>query len=225
MFSAREENPKLEFGLLLGAMILNMIVRAIDFSSWLTHLSQITTAAIFVSVLYIVSHSKRWLLAISLSASPAIINSFAITWLGYGFEPNFSNFLFIISYVSVTIFLVYALARAHVVNQATIYAAMCAYLMIAHGWTYIYLFIESLSPGSFMLSSSVHALPAVTDMILVRELEYLSYITITTLGFGDVLPLTPVARAFVSLEAVVGQLYLTIVLARLVSMYLKEQVN
>ena len=52
-----------------------------------------------------------------------------------------------------------------------------------------------------------------------HEIFYFSFVTLTTLGFGDITPATRVARAMVTVEALVGQLYLVITLARLVTLY------
>jgi voltage-gated potassium channel Kch len=54
-------------------------------------------------------------------------------------------------------------------------------------------------------------------------MEYFSYVTLTTLGYGDITPILPAARSVTILEAILGQLYLTIVLARLVGLYLQER--
>ncbi|MED5507152.1 MAG: potassium channel family protein, partial [Planctomycetota bacterium] len=53
-------------------------------------------------------------------------------------------------------------------------------------------------------------------------LTYYSIITLTTVGYGDIVPASPVARAIVSMEAVVGQIYLTVIVARLVGLHLSR---
>jgi voltage-gated potassium channel Kch len=52
---------------------------------------------------------------------------------------------------------------------------------------------------------------------------YFSLVTMTTVGYGDMSPVTTVARTFASMEAIIGQLYLTILVARLVGMHLVDQ--
>lgn len=52
------------------------------------------------------------------------------------------------------------------------------------------------------------------------QLRYFSFATLTTLGFGDILPRTPVARVLATLEAVTGQIYLTVLIARLVGLHI-----
>jgi hypothetical protein len=53
--------------------------------------------------------------------------------------------------------------------------------------------------------------------------EYYSFVTLTTLGYGDITPLTKVAKAFSALEAVIGQLYLVVVIAPFVGMYVSKR--
>ena len=54
------------------------------------------------------------------------------------------------------------------------------------------------------------------------QMRYFSFITLTTLGFGDVVPRTPIARTFAILEAVVGQMYLAVLVARLVGQHIVD---
>jgi voltage-gated potassium channel len=79
-------------------------------------------------------------------------------------------------------------------------------------WSQIYVVLETAQPGSFNFpdgaSGSIQSL-----------LRYFSLVTITTVGYGDITPSTPAARAFANLESVVGQLYLVIQVAWLVGMH------
>jgi voltage-gated potassium channel Kch len=79
-------------------------------------------------------------------------------------------------------------------------------------WAFIYTFLELVDPASFNIDLS-----RPEGYLLV--FQYFSFVTITTLGYGDVTPVTEVAKAFAVLEAVVGQLYLVIIVAWLVGTY------
>ncbi len=89
---------------------------------------------------------------------------------------------------------------------------MAAYLLLAVFWTVAGMMIESLAPGSFSTGAQ-------TPRAGWIDLLYFNLVTLTTLGYGDVLPVTPVARVWSALEAALGTLYLTILIARLVSLY------
>ncbi len=126
--------------------------------------------------------------------------------------------------VNLGIFLVFSLAGtwiasrhlffSSVIDVNKIIGAICIYLLLGLNWSIIYLFINLAIPGSF------HGLTA-TDMgNQLTELLYYSFVTITTLGYGDLTPVRPIARTFAYLEAIVGQFYVAVLVAWLVGMYL-----
>jgi hypothetical protein len=106
--------------------------------------------------------------------------------------------------------------KSEEVTREVIYAAVLLYLLAALMWAFAYTFLELLDPTSFNI-----ALSQPEAYLLV--FQYYSFVTITTLGYGDITPVTEVAKAFSVLEAVVGQLYLVIVVAWLVGMYVSRQ--
>jgi len=212
------------FELLFYVMVVNLLISSLDLQGeWNVLMSQATTTLIFLSAMYLVSHSKKWLLIFGLTTLPAVVNNWLLSIFDLVWLANLNNLLFVLSHVSVTFFLVVALAHSTRVNKPTIYAAMCVYLMIAQTFTYLYLAVEAAIPGSFSFMTAESGLDIESSYRVVKQnLEYFSYVTLTTLGFGDIVPTQPLSRTLATLEAVMGQLYLTIVLARLVSVYLRE---
>jgi hypothetical protein len=93
--------------------------------------------------------------------------------------------------------------------------AIAAYILLAITWSYIYQLIEILSPGAFTMTAAAVSLG---ERHLQLSLTYFSFITLTTLGYGDITPLHSSARMFVIMEALLGQLYPATLLARLVSL-------
>ena len=93
--------------------------------------------------------------------------------------------------------------------------AIAVYLLIGLIWAFVYQFIALQSPGAFKLPAAPEAYTAYT---LQSSLLYFSFVTLTTLGYGDILAVHPSARMLVMLEALTGQLYPAILLARLVSL-------
>lgn len=93
--------------------------------------------------------------------------------------------------------------------------AVVAYILLAITWSYIYQLIELSLPGSFVISP---LLASNGEHALQLNLTYFSFITLTTLGYGDITPLHPTARIFAIMEALLGQLYPATLLARLVSL-------
>jgi hypothetical protein len=99
--------------------------------------------------------------------------------------------------------------RAH---ADTIAGSVCAYLLLALAFASLYAALETLHPGALAF-----ARPPAEDQ-LFHDLLYFSLVAITTLGYGDITPVAPAAVALATVEPVVGILFLSIVVARLVSL-------
>ncbi len=124
--------------------------------------------------------------------------------------------------ILVTLTILSDLFRSQEVSGDSLAGAVCIYLLIGLIWGYFFLLIEILVPGSFSFTQGNQAMA----IWLSKEFYpffYYSLITMTTVGFGDMLPLTTAARTLTTLEAIIGQVYLTILVARLVGMYLLHQ--
>jgi hypothetical protein len=103
--------------------------------------------------------------------------------------------------------------RARQVDLGIVLGSVCVYMLAALMWGTGYDVIERLRPGAF-------AIPSMVDGGTTRgALQYFSFVTITTLGYGDIQPVTQFARMISVLEAVIGQLYLVILVARLVGLH------
>jgi voltage-gated potassium channel len=103
------------------------------------------------------------------------------------------------------------------VSSNSIFGALCGYLFLGVGWAVIYSMLERFQPGSFTLSEGLAPLE-VGDRPSSHVLTYFSFTTLTTLGFGDIVPATASTRTCAWIEAVSGQFYLAVVVAGLVSM-------
>ncbi len=103
------------------------------------------------------------------------------------------------------------------VTAATISTSLVVYLMLGVIWAQAYRLVEHLRPGSFT-GISTESLAEVQ-----RELFYFSYVTLTTLGFGDISPAGAEARSLVITEAIVGQIYLVVLVAGVVGMLLAQK--
>ena len=100
--------------------------------------------------------------------------------------------------------------RGGTVNLHRIQGAVAAYLLLGLAWAYAYELVAALVPGAFASGQSL----AHQSQVFV----YYSFVTLTTVGYGDVTPVHPMARSLAMLEALMGQLYPAILLARLVSL-------
>lgn len=100
------------------------------------------------------------------------------------------------------------------VTSETLFGAVSVYLLIAVAGTYVFLLVQAWSNSDFFGTDE----PTTAFM-------YFSLVTIATLGYGDIAPVTEIPRAASVTLAVVGQMYLVVVVARLVSLYSRPRSN
>jgi hypothetical protein len=106
------------------------------------------------------------------------------------------------------------------VTTDTILGSMCGYLLLGIVWTMLFALVELLEPGSFLSGGRplVDMQGDLAKQHVFANFIYYSFVTLTTLGYGDITPASPPARALSSLEAVTGQLYIAVLIARLVGL-------
>lgn len=98
------------------------------------------------------------------------------------------------------------------ITEYRVIGSIVVYMILANLWSVIYMFIYEHIPGAFQMT-----LPPFESNTLQANFLYFSYITITTTGFGEIVPLHPIARSMVQIEAIIGVLYPVILIGRLVS--------
>jgi hypothetical protein len=108
--------------------------------------------------------------------------------------------------------------RSRQITRETVAGAICAYLLIGAMWGDGFSILETIAPGSFSGMTAVAGTISLADARLqAGRLSYFSFVTLSTLGYGDITPLTRPARNLAALEAIFGQLYLAVLISRLVS--------
>jgi hypothetical protein len=109
-----------------------------------------------------------------------------------------------------------SLFSARTLTFDSILGAVCGYLFLGLGWAVLYSMIEGFRPGSFEISPKL-----VTGVEPARPLPhvltYYSFVTLTTVGYGDISPVSPATRTLAWMEAITGQFYLAVIVAGLVS--------
>ena len=105
------------------------------------------------------------------------------------------------------------------VDVELISAALCLYLLLAMLWTSLFTLLEGFMPGSFAGSGLAQA---ETIREYHQYFSYLSFVTITTLGYGDITPQTPLAMTLCQIEAILGQFFIAVLVARLVGIQVAQ---
>lgn len=212
--------PKEEWrhlALLISILILFVITPAVVALHQGALVMNILVAIVFITGSYALSPRKQlFTTAVVLSAITVAV---ALVLLFYP-KPWLRIFstcclMVLVSYFSIAI-LCYVL-RGTRVTMDKIFAAICVYMFIGYAWTFAYALVDEVQPRAFIALSS----PSPNDHVArILELRYFSFVTLTTVGYGDVVPHSATARTLAVLEAVTGQIYLTVLIARLVGLHI-----
>ena len=111
--------------------------------------------------------------------------------------------------------------RAPRVNSEVLCAGISAYLLLGLSWSFAYLLVAQLAPDAFFLNNGTttgHSLHG-------ADAFYFSLITLSTVGYGDIIPVSNVARMLAAMEAITGSLFVAVLIARLVALYSSERLR
>jgi Ion channel len=107
--------------------------------------------------------------------------------------------------------------RASAITPEHLYAALSAYLLAGVFLGVLYWSLDQVWPNSIIVSG-----PAASQPFMLAEGIYFSFITLATVGYGDMVPGNDVVRGLAVVEAIAGQFYLAVMIARLMSLYMRE---
>lgn len=209
--------PRFGFSMLL--LMLMTVVVVFPFMPNLIRagfMLKVSLSMLLVASVYILSHNRKFLVIASVLAFPTFIT----LWLpvlynhrAFVFLDNMTNLLFFSYVIYELIVLIFSAKR---VNRNIIYGSMCVYLLLGLQGAFIYTLLEFWMPGSL----SGEGLSSVYD---IPTFIYFSFVTLSTLGYGDIVPVTRGAQALTSMEALIGQFYLTVLVARLVGIHISQR--
>lgn len=208
---------KSRFQVLLGILITFFAI--LPFLGQLIFTDLVGTVILVVAVSAVIDR-RNYLVVYALVAALTI----AAIWYAHWFPStsivviaNLLDLLFLALVVGAILGHVF---RSRRVTRETLAGAVSAYLLIGVMWADVFSVLQTVVPGSFSTSATDIALqPGIASpRNQVAQFAYFSFVTLSTLGYGDITPLTRPARGLAALEAIFGQLYLAILVARLVSL-------
>ena len=177
------------------------------------HLTRILLCIVVVSGLYAADFSKTAFRILSgLGATVVLLTLLNLILPDAG---NLTVLAFLLNtgfFVMVTIALISHVAGARKVYGSTILCAVNSYLLLGLTMSILMLILDLIIPGSFSLGKSVNG-----D---ASEFIYFGFVTLSTLGYGDITPSTPMARSMSIFTALLGQLYLVIIMALIIGKFL-----
>ena len=161
------------------------------------------TIAIVLSVISVIAAAlllvfpERWAVLLQHGCIVVLVTFFAVSILGY-------------------------VLRSGSVTVDRIFAAVCVYMLIGFAWTFAYALLEEIVPGSF---AALHDTGPTDYVTHILGLRYFSFMTLTTVGYGDIIPRSSAARTMAMIEAVMGQIYLAVLVARLVGLHIVHTIG
>jgi uncharacterized membrane protein len=106
--------------------------------------------------------------------------------------------------------------NAKKITRETVAGAICVYLIMGTMWADVYRIMEIVRPGTFPPYETVTGEIITDPHLRSSQFHYFSFVTLSTLGYGDITPNTRAAQSLASMEAIIGQLFLAVLIARLV---------
>ena len=221
----RKDNDLGRFAILVASLMLLVVLTALDAELHFESLRvRVALTIVLVAGVY-ASINHRWVLAGALVLVMAPLGG---NWAAQFVRSEFldvvrqTGTVLFLSYVGVLV--LYEIHDELEVSLDTVLGGVAVYLLIGIIYISIYEIVIHLAPGSFLFQgrdleevigdpNSIHGLSV---------LMYYSFVTLTTLGYGDVTPVRPMAQMLSTSEAIVGQLFVAIFIARLVALYTRS---
>jgi len=215
------------FLLLVCLVIILFIYPLIGKFDESTKLMALFYTAVLISAVYALSGNNRRTIALSIAlAAPAVI----LIWADE-FYPNKAwgnHLLDVLANISLFLFTFFAagcvlayIMRAKKVTSDILAGAACTYLLFGISWGMVYSLLDLVAPGSFLVEGAVREASAGTWSLF----NYYSFVTLTTLGYGDITPLTERAQSLAILESVTGVLFVALLISRLVGVYISQNIR
>ena len=213
MHAKRQSRPDLL--LLLSLLLAILLTPVLDHDGWRRLvLAAVTFIPVVLSTVRLSQINLwRWPAVLLMVVNVIFVvagNTFrsrALTGMRWGFLAAF--------FALTAVALFSYLRHSDIVTQAHLYTAVNIYLLLGLLWATLYLAIDAIYPGSIQMGSH----PAERD----TELLYFSLITLSTIGYGDIVPLSGEARMLSALEGMTGVLYIAVTVAILVSRFRSER--
>jgi len=206
----------LKYRLLLASLLLVSVLSPLTSGSSLASLLRIIMlqVALVTSIVAARQHKRLFWIAVCLGVLAFSNISFEYVELDSQVRTSSQIFLTLFFSILGVTFLIDIL-RSPRIDIDQICGALCVYLIIGTVWSFLFALVLKQSPGAIVF-------PEETALSHDHSgtLTYFSFVTLTTLGYGDIRPVTPMARTLCWLEAVIGQIFMTVLVARLVGLNL-----
>lgn len=211
----RDRVPESNFRYLFAGLVLLLLIEPIgDVVGWSSNRGfGLLLSALLLAGIWSLHPSRLWLRAgQALAASAIVLGIAGAVWPLAPIQIATQLVAVLFFLLSIRLGLQVVLTGGRVTTNHLL-GAMSVYLLLGLMWALLFSALHRLAPDSFRGLSTANP----------SEFIYFSFVTLATLGYGDIAPVNPIARTVVYLEAVVGQLYVAVLIASLVSRYIAGQ--
>jgi len=215
----RQNSKQTRFLLLLISLLAFMVLEPFIYEyTGIKSLLSIFFSVILFTSIYAVSEKKSTSIIAILLALPKLITTWALGFTTHPLLYFFDSILGIIFIGYIIVLILKHIFRQEDITLETIYGAIVVYIFIGLIWVLLYKIVEIIHPNSFSLATVLAADSK-------KNLYYFSFVTLTTLGYGDITPVSFPAKSIAMLEAIVGQMYIAVLIARLVGIHIAQNLN
>jgi Ion channel len=178
-------------------------------------IESVLATLVLLSAVLAVGGRRRTLIAAILLVIPALVAKWLHHWRPDLVPPEIFSAAGIVFVGFVAVHLLRFVLRATRVDTEVLCAGVSIYLLAGVLWAFAYILVAQVFPGAFVFTVG----PASGRVMHGLEAMYFSFVTLSTLGYGDVIPTSNVTRMLATAEATTGMFYMTVLIARLVSLY------
>jgi hypothetical protein len=205
--------------LLIAQLLLSFISPLFSSTPYARSVVDLAITIVFFTAIVVVSNTRKHLIIGMILMVPTLI----MTW---GIKLYHVQSLELITLVGSVIFFCYIATlilidtlKVKMVTLDTIAAGICVYMFFGNICGFMYAIVGRIDPNAFSIPAATASYLG-TTISDISSAMYFSFVTLTTLGYGDITPINEFARSLAFLEAAMGQIYLTVLIASLVGVHI-----
>ncbi len=207
--------------LLVAIFAMFVVLPFADYTAYGPWIEAVAFTVVMLCAINAVGGRRNMLFAAAGLAFPAIL----LRWVYHIFPFGVSKDLYLLAGIAFVSFVIYQLLRfvviAPQVNSEVLCAAVAVYALMAVAWSFVFTILNHWQPGALKFTNPHDAEATLQGFIAI----YFSVQVLTTITFGDILPVSNVARMLALVESAMGVFYMAILMARLVGVYTSTSTN